>query len=350
MKHKKTIERELKTLAKSLREREGRVIGYSDRSLEKLPLLDQLDFLNQFVRDANIYTKRSGKVRFNYARDIAVFTTLPEIRRKLLEVGYPVMRNKHDEFAAIEGGCCAKSRRYGTTYTNLLFAGAVADTGLGNAKLGRTANFNGSYISTLLHCRTSPICEGLEWTVGTKRICTFLGYSPEELFPTALWAPIKKYALCEYRERVAANHLHYGSTAARITDRERKALINVVFKSLTPHQRTILSYRFGLYGHPWLDTKEVAKLYGVTVGRIMQIEARALQRLRHPTRVRILGDLRADEDSLVEKAGDPFRPTGKADNWGHLAEYLAVDETERDALPLSVNLVHYWRWIIRSKE
>ena len=75
MKSRKTIERELKTLARSLREREGRVIGYSDRSLERLPLLDQLDFLNQFVRDANAYAKRSGKVRFNYARDIAVFTT-----------------------------------------------------------------------------------------------------------------------------------------------------------------------------------------------------------------------------------------------------------------------------------
>ena len=350
MKSRKTIERELKALARSLREREGRVIGYSDRSLEKLPLLDQLDFLNQFVRDANAYAKRSGKVRFNYARDIAVFTTLPEIRKKLLEVGYTVMRGKDDAFTVIEDICCGRSRYFGTTYTNLKFSGAVADLGFTNAKLGRAGGFSSTYISNLWHCSISPMGNDLRWANRTKRICAYLGYSPEELFPTALWAPIKKYVLRDFRRRVAANHLHYGSIVASIADHERKALINEVFKTLTPHQRTILSLHFGLYGHPSLPTYAIARLYGVSAGRIMQIEAKALRLLRHPTRLRVLGDLRANEDSLLEKFCDPFRPTGKAENWGALADSLAIDPAERDALPLAVYLVHHWNWKIHLKE
>ena len=339
MKSRKTIERELKTLARSLREREGRVIGYSDRTLERLPLLDQLDFLNQFVRDANAYAKRSGKVRFNYARDIAVFTTLPEIRKKLLEVGYTVMRGKDDAFTAIEDICCGRSRHFGTTYTNLKLSGAVTDLGLTNAKLGRAGGFSTTYISNLWHCSISPIGKDLEWTDRTRRICAYLGYSPEELFPTALWAPFKKDALQYHRFRLGLNNAIYGNTVAHIAHSELRALINAALNRLKPYQRTILCYHFGLNGYPQLDPVEIAKIYGVNSYRIKHVIWMSISRIHCSYRLnKPLIDTRFGEDPLLDKACDPFRPTGHADNWGELSDLLAIAPSERDALPLKISM------------
>ncbi len=64
--------------------------------------------------------------------------------------------------------------------------------------------------------------------------------------------------------------------------------IEDVFQSLTPRETRILQLRFGLVdGHPY-TLEEVGKKFGVTRERIRQIEAGALNRLRHPSRKRKL--------------------------------------------------------------
>jgi len=57
-----------------------------------------------------------------------------------------------------------------------------------------------------------------------------------------------------------------------------------VMKSLTDRERTVLKLRFGLDdGHP-RTLEEVGRVYNVTRERIRQIEAKALRKLKHPTR------------------------------------------------------------------
>ncbi len=64
--------------------------------------------------------------------------------------------------------------------------------------------------------------------------------------------------------------------------------IEDVFQSLTPRETRILQLRFGLVdGHAY-TLEEVGKKFGVTRERIRQIEAGALNRLRHPSRKRKL--------------------------------------------------------------
>lgn len=64
--------------------------------------------------------------------------------------------------------------------------------------------------------------------------------------------------------------------------------IQDVFTSLTPRETRILELRFGLVdGHSY-TLEEVGKKFGVTRERIRQIEAGALNRLRHPSRKRKL--------------------------------------------------------------
>ena len=63
-----------------------------------------------------------------------------------------------------------------------------------------------------------------------------------------------------------------------------------VLESLTDREERVLRLRFGLDdGHP-RTLEEVGKEFGVTRERIRQIEAKALRKLRHPSRSRRLKD------------------------------------------------------------
>jgi len=63
-----------------------------------------------------------------------------------------------------------------------------------------------------------------------------------------------------------------------------------LLESLSPREARILALRFGLVdGHSY-TLEEVGQKFGVTRERIRQIEARALGRLRHPSRSRRLRD------------------------------------------------------------
>jgi DNA-binding CsgD family transcriptional regulator len=59
-----------------------------------------------------------------------------------------------------------------------------------------------------------------------------------------------------------------------------------VLTTLTERERKILEMRFGLLDGYERTLEEIGKMYNVTRERIRQIEAKALRKLRHPTRVR----------------------------------------------------------------
>jgi RNA polymerase primary sigma factor len=63
-----------------------------------------------------------------------------------------------------------------------------------------------------------------------------------------------------------------------------------VLDSLTPRERRVLQLRFGLIDAREQTLEEVGKRFGVTRERIRQIEARALRKLRHPSRSKRLTD------------------------------------------------------------
>ena len=69
-----------------------------------------------------------------------------------------------------------------------------------------------------------------------------------------------------------------------------KEQLNDVLKTLTLREAKVLSLRFGLEdGHP-RTLEEVGSEFGVTRERIRQIEAKALRKLRHPSRSKHLKD------------------------------------------------------------
>ena len=63
-----------------------------------------------------------------------------------------------------------------------------------------------------------------------------------------------------------------------------------VLASLTPRERKVLNLRFGLEDGRSRTLEEVGREFNVTRERIRQIEAKALRKLRHPSRSKKLKD------------------------------------------------------------
>jgi RNA polymerase primary sigma factor len=63
-----------------------------------------------------------------------------------------------------------------------------------------------------------------------------------------------------------------------------KGKLGEVLNGLTERERRILELRYGLMDGYSRTLEEVGKQYNVTRERIRQIEAKALRKLRHPTR------------------------------------------------------------------
>ena len=69
----------------------------------------------------------------------------------------------------------------------------------------------------------------------------------------------------------------------------KKELVNAL-DTLTDRERKVIELRFGLIDGQARTLEEVGKEFKVTRERIRQIEAKALRKLRHPSRSRKLKD------------------------------------------------------------
>ena len=66
--------------------------------------------------------------------------------------------------------------------------------------------------------------------------------------------------------------------------------LNEILGTLTERQRKVLELRFGINDGKERTLEEVGQVFGVTRERIRQIEAKALRKLRHPSRSRKIKD------------------------------------------------------------
>jgi RNA polymerase primary sigma factor len=78
----------------------------------------------------------------------------------------------------------------------------------------------------------------------------------------------------------------YDATSKRLL----KENINEVLLALSDRESRVLKMRFGLEGQRPMTLEEVGKKFGVTRERIRQIEAKALRKLKHPSRRKKLQD------------------------------------------------------------
>ncbi len=84
-----------------------------------------------------------------------------------------------------------------------------------------------------------------------------------------------------------------------------------VLASLTPREERVLRMRFGIGMNTDHTLEEVGQQFSVTRERIRQIEAKALRKLKHPSRSR---KLRSFLDNLSTNRGFCWRRGGKSDS------------------------------------
>jgi RNA polymerase primary sigma factor len=117
------------------------------------------------------------------------------------------------------------------------------------------------------------------------RVSEIIRIAPE---PLSLETPIGEEEdshLADFLQDDVANSPTDAATAKILREKIEEAL-----DQLTPRERDVLKMRFGLDdGYPH-TLEEVGKHFQVTRERIRQIEAKALKKLRHPTRCRRLRD------------------------------------------------------------
>jgi RNA polymerase primary sigma factor len=78
------------------------------------------------------------------------------------------------------------------------------------------------------------------------------------------------------------------SPADNAIDADLSHQTDIALESLTPREQKVLKMRFGIGERQDYTLEEVGKVLGVTRERVRQIEAKAIRRLRHPTRAKLL--------------------------------------------------------------
>jgi RNA polymerase primary sigma factor len=79
-----------------------------------------------------------------------------------------------------------------------------------------------------------------------------------------------------------------------------KDTLSDVLATLTERERKIVEMRFGLVDGYERTLEEIGRQYNVTRERIRQIEAKALRKMRHPTRLRHLQGFLENEETVFQ--------------------------------------------------
>jgi len=113
------------------------------------------------------------------------------------------------------------------------------------------------------------------------------GYKEDSMLPELPCPPI------EYQECV--------SPEEELFKKEMVGVVGGVLGSLTPREAKVLFVRFGIGLPQDYTLEEVGVMFGVTRERVRQIEAKALRKLRDPSRADVLRESIGEYESPAEK-------------------------------------------------
>ena len=175
---------------------------------------------------------------------------------------------------------------------------------------------NQTLFGKLLSLQVAPItrmgCEPETWQYlpACERIAEHFLLTADMVFPLDTYYSIAKkilekvhgevemVPLEEIADMPTAEQDPYGSLLAReVRDKCFETL-----DTLTPREKRVIQMRFGLAGNPECTLEEVAERFLVSRSLIQQIQARALRKLRHPSRSTVLMTLLDESPSCAVRS------------------------------------------------
>ena len=130
------------------------------------------------------------------------------------------------------------------------------------------------------------------------QLAVITGITVDELFPPMLYAITRPAAVIQmptYRFVGLSAARHLALPPAQETDLAQQELREVMtwaVDTLTAQEKFVITRRFGLDGDPEQTHHDIGTAIGLSGGRIQQIAAKGLRKLRHPSRVHKMVHLR----------------------------------------------------------
>jgi RNA polymerase sigma factor (sigma-70 family) len=226
---------------------------------------------------------------------------------------------------------------------NNWFLTKVRDSGFATlADLSRASGIPNSSLGNIANLRVPALDAFGKWRSYVSAVADFLGCMPEELYPPQhLKDPLKKnrvafHANLEELESIAALGSSLRTLAIPAEEtmiREQAATsVRLALGALPPRLERLLRLRWGFDGEE-KTFEEIAQLWGLSRGRVQQMEAKALRMLKHPSKGRVLRE-------AIEPLGCGERYHGKPEerhyrvNWDRsdgLGSLLTVKEAGDEA-------------------
>ena len=221
----------------------------------------------------------------------------------------------------------------------ILNALAKVDERAGN-KLAKKLGVPYQQMLDLINLKIEPVDKHGDWLPSVLKLAELTHTMPVDLFSDAQYYPLDvNVAQFEMGQEEVMQLLHESHAPDPYEVLEYKEMqqgIEDVIDSLTPREAEIIRLRFGIDCREH-TMEEAGQAYGISRERVRQIEAKALRKLRHPSRADILLEKTRNKDpkKLKEQREREATEQRKIDkqNADRLAAELeaADEESKREA-------------------
>lgn len=141
---------------------------------------------------------------------------------------------------------------------------------------------------------STPMTQKLNRFPTPQELSTELGIEVEKIetaldmsqMISSLDVPIGEDEETNVGDLIADPHLE--NPLKKLTEECNKEIVNSVLSTLAPREADVLRRRFGLETGEPQTLEEIGQSYGVTRERIRQIETKAMRKMRHPLRTKLL--------------------------------------------------------------
>lgn|SRR3989338_7861029 len=156
------------------------------------------------------------------------------------------------------------------------------------------AKVHQSNLGMLINMKDSARKSNGEWSDLALRLSAFFHCMPEDLFSDPQqWNKLEKnrtHAEVTYTEiqQLTARNSEPVTPELALQAKQFRGAIAQALRTLTPREERILRMRFGFETGEETTLQAVAETFGLTRERIREIEAKALRKLKHPSRSKLI--------------------------------------------------------------